>query len=83
MNLQNGSAISFLNWGTELPPRVTIFDSERNMTVSEEVSPDISRKDLVATMGRMLANGGPFFRPSQKSLRISLDERLRGTILGT
>lgn len=83
MNIQNGSAITFLNGDPELPPRVTVIDSHANSCVTEEVAPDISKAELIATLMRIIDSSGPFFRPFGKSLRISLDERLRGTMLGT
>ena len=81
MKLQNGSEISFLNWDPDLPPRVMVRDSHANSCVVEEVAPDISRESLIETVARIIGNSGPFFRPSGKSLRICLDERLRGVIL--
>lgn len=83
MNLQNGSAITFLDFGTELAPRVTVSDSHGNVSVTEEVAADISRTNLVATLTRIIESSGPFFRPSAKSLRISLDTRLRAVMVGT
>lgn len=81
MNLQNGSAITFLNLDPELPPRVFVHDSHRNMTISEEVSPEISRAGLIETVERILRDSGAFFKPSGKSLRIWLDGRLRAAMV--
>lgn len=81
MKLQNGSEITFLNLDAELSPRITVRDSHANSCVTEEVAADISRENLFATLSRMIGESGPFFRPSGKSLRICLDERLRGAML--